>query len=149
MTNKEIKELQEQYENTLKEKIEGKTFHISECVQLVNTIGNEFINIASGILGIKEFHLQQEKEDYVSALTYKIFCMEHKIADIIISVSEIDESTLTMDEIMCDFKINEEMLEEIIQEIKQKQEEIARKEAEKQKTESANPSIEFTDLEDK
>lgn len=141
MTDLEIKNLQDKYENILKEKIEGKTFHVSESIQLVSIIGNEFASIASGMFGIKEFHLQQDKESYVNTLTYKIFCMEHKIADIIISVSEPKPDSLTMEEVMCDFKINEEMLEILIKEIKQKQlQEIENKVKE-------TPNIEFVDLE--
>ncbi len=121
MTNQEIKIIQNQYEEKLKEKIEGKTYHISECIQLVGTIGNEFATIASGKFGLKEFNIQQNKENYAHTLTYKIFSAERKIVDIIISVTDEDNNSLTMNEVMVDFKITEESLEEMLKEIKEKQ----------------------------
>lgn len=121
MTNQEIKIIQNQYEKTLKEKIEGKTYYVSECIQLVGTIGNEFANIAIGKFGIKEFNIQQNKENYAHTLNYKIYSSNRKLVDIIISVTDGENNSLTMNEIMVDFKITEESLEELLNEIKEKQ----------------------------
>lgn len=123
MTNQEIKNIQNEYEEKLKEKIEGKTYHISECIQLVGTIGNEFAIIASGKFGLKEFNIQQNKENYAHTLNYKIFSAKRKLVDIIISVTDGEDNSLTMDEIMVDFKITEESLEELLSELKEEKQE--------------------------
>lgn len=123
MTNQELKNIQNEYEEKLKEKIEGKTYQASECIQLVGTIGNEFATIASGKFGLKEFNIQQNKENYAHTLNYKIFSLNRKLVDIIISVTDGENDSLTMDEVMVDFKITEESLEELLKELEMKKQE--------------------------
>lgn len=143
MTSQEIKQLQEEYEDILKEKIQGKTFHVSECIQLVGTIGNEFAPIAIGKFGIKEFNIQQNKENYAHTLTYKIFSAKKKIVDIIISVTDEENNSLTMDEVMVDFKINEDNLKELLEEIKEANKRLKQK---KQEELERQPKIELSNL---
>lgn len=144
MTNQEIKQIQEEYEKSLKEKIEGKTYHVSECIQLVGTIGNEFAGIASGKFGIKEFNIQQNKENYAHTLTYKIFSAKRKIVDIIISVTDEENNSLTMNEIMVDFKINEDNLKQLLNEIREANEMLKQKQLEELEKQ---PIIELSDIE--
>lgn len=128
MTNQELKNIQNEYEERLKEKIEGKTYQTSECIQLVGTIGNEFATIASGKFGLKEFNIQQNKENYAHTLNYKIFSLNRKLVDIIISVTDGENDSLTMDEVMVDFKITEESLEELLKELEMKKQEVPNEE---------------------
>lgn len=108
MTNKEMQVLKEKYEKSLNEKLSGKIYKESEKIELVNIIGNDFVNIVNNELKLNSFNMKTSKT--MNILFFTIISEEKNLVNILISTKEISENVLKINEIQIDFLINEDFI---------------------------------------
>ena len=90
--------LEEIYTSSLLNKLENKTFKISEIINLVNIIGNDFIDIVSNKLGLKNFTMSQSET--MNIYTFTIISDEVKKAVVIVSTEKINETEIKVLDIL-------------------------------------------------
>ena len=93
-----IQNLEEIYTSSLLNKLENKTFKISEIINLVNIIGNDFIDIVSNKLGLKNFTMSQSET--MNIYTFTIISDEVKKAVVIVSTEKINETEIKVLDIL-------------------------------------------------
>lgn len=112
MTNTEIQVLKENYENSLKDKLEGAVYKETEKVDLANIVGSEFVKIIeSNQLKFKEFNMKLSKT--MNILLFTIVSNKQKLVNVLLSTESISDAMLKINEVQVDFLIDEELLENL------------------------------------
>jgi hypothetical protein len=112
MTNAEIQVLKENYENSLKDKLEGAVYKETEKVDLANIVGSEFVKIIeSNQLKFKEFNMKLSKT--MNILLFTIVSNKQKLVNVLLSTESISDAMLKINEVQVDFLIDEELLENL------------------------------------
>lgn len=111
MTNNELQDLKEKYEYSLNQKLIGNTYKELEKVQLVNLIGNDFVNLVNNEIKLKSFNMRTAKT--MNILLFTIISEEKKLVNILISTEKVEEDTLKVIEVQVDFLIDEDFLKDL------------------------------------
>lgn len=108
MTIQDLQVLKEKYEQSLNEKLKERIFTETEKIQLVTTIGNNFIEIVNESLRLTNFNIKASKT--MNVLLFSIVNEENKIANILFSTEEVSNNVVKVNEVMVDFLIDEDFL---------------------------------------
>lgn len=111
MNIEELQVLKEKYEKSLNEQLVGCIYKESEMVQLVNIIGNDFVNIINQELKLKSFNMRTSKT--MNILLFTIISEEKNLVNILISTNEISKNVLKIEEIQVDSLIDEDFLKNL------------------------------------
>lgn len=111
MNIEELQVLKEKYEKSLNEQLVGCIYKESEMVQLVNIIGNDFVNIINQELKLKSFNMRTSKT--MNILLFTIISEEKNLVNILISTNEISKNVLKIEEVQIDSLIDEDFLKNL------------------------------------
>lgn len=111
MNIEELQVLKEKYEKSLNEQLVGCIYKESEMVQLVNIIGNDFVNIINQELKLKSFNMRTSKT--MNILLFTIISEEKNLVNILISTNEISKNVLKIEEVQVDSLIDEDFLKNL------------------------------------
>lgn len=111
MNIEELQVLKEKYEISLNEQLVGCIYKESEMVQLVNIIGNDFVNIINQELKLKSFNMRTSKT--MNILLFTIISEEKNLVNILISTNEISKNVLKIEEVQIDSLIDEDFLKNL------------------------------------
>ena len=89
--------LVEKYANSLKQKILGKTFDVSEKTKLANIVGNEFVDIINSELQLKSFQMREAKT--LNVLLFTIISEEKNLAQIVVPTKDIGPTTIEIKDV--------------------------------------------------
>lgn len=111
MNIEELQVLKEKYEKSLNEQLVGCIYKESEMVQLVNIIGNDFVNMINQELKLKSFNMKTSKT--MNILLFTIISNEKNLVNILISTNAISKNVLKIEEVQVDSLIDEDFLKNL------------------------------------
>lgn len=111
MNIEELQVLKEKYEKSLNEQLVGCIYKESEMVQLVNLIGNDFVNMINQELKLKSFNMKTSKT--MNILLFTIISNEKNLVNILISTNAISKNVLKIEEVQVDSLIDEDFLKNL------------------------------------
>ena len=92
------RELEERYQNSLVELLKSKIFTKNENMDLVQTVGNQFIEQVNADLMLKDFTMKQDKTGNV--LLFTIQSEEKKIVEVVISTESVENDSLKINDVL-------------------------------------------------